>query len=505
MRSSSLVAAVAGLLVTVNAMSIAPRLDPTPGLCTMGIENAVSDIPGGAKMPDQPVTSAQAYIVGTDGIQTNERSTNNVPGRSSILRENAERCFRPRQLLYPGFDKTVRFNLESGKLGIDAVLNAAVAYTVDSHWAFMIRDPQHLEKAQRSGVRATRALRLAIQRPGRDLANTIAVAVLALKHAEYFMHLHDFSYQSHVVAQSALLKAQWSSGHWDQLQEDILRTVWLEEIEEAVFAGTISELDDPLRHEVRARAVLPENDTLTNMYLYCMEQCVLVPRLVCLVRKCTSEPNEPLIQETMSLAERIYGRDNQVYYEDLLRQNSAVESRCQGSLNPLGRSLVFLSTRIFVLTGVYYMYRNMICGLILRMMDAVTVAGSSFDRATVEHEDVRAAENIVMCVEHAFNCSQGDPPFKAMRLHDPITMAYGAWSRLARRESTASPPERGRGEAMKGVCKAIVARIMDLWHAGPDLLEIFEATADAFEAGPTLPEMSRRGKAWKETLTPRTP
>ncbi|KAF2165413.1 hypothetical protein M409DRAFT_55812 [Zasmidium cellare ATCC 36951] len=397
------------------------------------------------------------------------------------------------------------FRTIPSRLGIDRVLSAAASYTVDSHWAFMTQDSQHLEKARRSGVRATRALRLAIQSPVRDLANAIPVAVLALKHAEYFMHLHTFTYQFHVIAQSALLKAQWSSGHWNELQEDIIRTVWLEEIEEAVFAGTTSELDDPLRHEVRARARLPENDRPTDMYHYCMEQCILIPRLVRLVRKCASDPDECLIQETVSLAERIYDRDKQAFYEDLLRQNTAVESRCQGPFNPLGRSLVFLSTRIFILTGIYYMYRNMICGLILRMLDTATVEGTVFDKCEIEHEDVRAAEHIVMCVEHAFNCSDGDPPFKAMRLHDPITMAFGAWSRLAKRECfptcEMSSLERGRGGDMKEFCKMVVARIMDMWHAGPDLLEIFEATAEAFEGGPTLPGMSRRGKAWRETLS----
>lgn len=272
-------------------------------------------------------------------------------------------------------------------------------------------------------------------------------------------------------------------------------------MEEAIFADTISELDDPVRRQLQERCNTPPEDEVVVMYEYMMEQIIRIPRLVHYVRRCVVRPNDMVLAvEVVALTEIIYDAQSQHRFEKNIHDWTRIDmAAAVPALSPLGMSFHFPSVKIFTTVLFYFMYRCIICGIIHRLFDIRSVAAllSSFKRSEIEAEEIQAAEHILMCSDFALK-EGPDPPLRAIRLYDPITTAWGVWNRLGKADMSGDvaelSPNAARAPGLKRFCKDCGVRIMDLWHAGSDLVDIMEAQSEAFTGGPPLPWMSRRGK-----------
>ncbi len=69
------------------------------------------------------------------------------------------------------------------RIGADAVLDAAAAFTVDSHDAFMTGCDVHEKAAHTSGIQAMQSLRTALARSG-EQSDTVLISTMCLKTSE---------------------------------------------------------------------------------------------------------------------------------------------------------------------------------------------------------------------------------------------------------------------------------------------------------------------------------
>jgi hypothetical protein len=224
------------------------------------------------------------------------------------------------------------------------------------------------------------------------------------------------------------------------------------------------------------------------------DKMILIPRLVRYTRQLVAQPdNAQLILEIQSLVTSIYDYDLMLQMEAFIcsvtRPQEALHSPFT---NPLNRSYAISHGQIYWLLIYYYMYRTNICGIMLRLWGLGIVPTSSYDRTSIEQEDVRAGENISMCVEYAANAGAG-ADFKLLEIRSPITLAWGAWNRfeqrlVAREDKSPSATEaQEHSRQMKAYCKSTFDLIKHVWHGGEAWTENFELWAHAYTGGPPLP------------------
>ena len=288
--------------------------------------------------------------------------------------------------------------------------------------------------------------------------------------------------QYHALAASRWLRSRWQSGHWSEHEESLFRKICIDEVEEALYMGRASIMDDISRKTTRAAVALPSYDEHTTAFDYVIDRIVKIPALGCLVRQYRQEGlhkdgETRIIDLIVDIYDAEGAERSQVV--QLIQSNiHIIQSTSQHSAMPLRRYFHFESTLAFRLTVAYYMLRTLICGLILRLHD-IDFAGVPFDAVDIEAEDLAAADTLIMSSDCAFDTQW--LPFKALRMHHPLIAAYGAYDRLFQRCSTRA--EHCDAQQMKTLCKDLVYRIFELWRCGTAVADLMDAKAEAFSGG----------------------
>ncbi|KAI9757637.1 MAG: hypothetical protein M4579_003361 [Chaenotheca gracillima] len=374
------------------------------------------------------------------------------------------------------------------------MLNLAVTYALDCHSAFKKAGKADRKVALRSGAQVMRALRNALTTKAEESASTILMTMRLLFAAEIFGEIGSLHYALHLSAVSELLRLRWTSGQFEELDEALVNESYFEEVVESVHNGRISAFDDPLRPRpaTLGDATTFEFESASN---FVRERLIRIPRLVYLVRRCSQNPDDDaLVLETLALTTEIYDVKFALLVEEFITESTTIAdtSSDMESAPPL-QSFLFNSIQEFNLTVYYYTFRILICGIIQYMLDVQIAPQVYFDRSKVGAEDIKAAERIAMCLDYAFN-PKFDPPFGALRMYKPCTLAYGSWDRLEKRERTihgSEAPDCARALLMKQYCFEAVDRIALIWNGGGVAEELLVLTCGAFAGGPLMSTTTR--------------
>jgi hypothetical protein len=224
------------------------------------------------------------------------------------------------------------------------------------------------------------------------------------------------------------------------------------------------------------------------------DKMILIPRLVRYTRQLTAQPDDAqLISQIQSLVTSIYDYDLMLQMEAFISSITKTQKALHSPfVNPLNRSFAISHGQIYWLLVYYYMYRSNICGIMLRLWGLGITPTSSYDKTSIEEEDVRAGENICMCVEYAVNAGAG-ADFKVLEIRSPVTLAWGAWNRLEQRlmaqgdKSSLGVQAQEHSRQMKAYCKSTYDLIKQVWHGGDAWTANFELWAQAYTGGPPLP------------------
>ena len=259
----------------------------------------------------------------------------------------------------------------------------------------------------------------------------------------------------------------------------------------AIFAGTISEMDDPRRLKARSLATMGPVPAVTRAASAITDNLIRLPHLALMVRQISERQNDMRhAVATLALAKDIFHVPIRREIETLI-DGSITSSESPN--HPLGSSLFYTAPDVYAVTTFYCMWLIVTSSLVQRILDQVepTLSEFYFDRGEVEAEDVRCAERIAMSTEYAFQ-ETTTPPFNAMRIVTPLTVSYGTWDRLDKRTQGKGGDTTSHAANMKAFVLQSFNYGMALWNLGASRPETMERLCEAYSGGRTLPEVSRK-------------
>ena len=222
-----------------------------------------------------------------------------------------------------------------------------------------------------------------------------------------------------------------------------------------------------------------------------MDDIIVIPRLILMVRRLTVVPHDSQqTVETLTFAQSLLNAPSKIMIERWIKDHSETAN---STINPLGSCIEYSDDEVFILAGFYNMSRIIICGIVQRIFDWVGPALSTqyFDRDKVETEDVEAAQKIAMSTDYAFRKTL-TPPFKAMRIFTPLMISYGAWLRLQKRLEGGDPDALKHAIKMKEFASKCFNRSASFWHLGPYVTDKIEEISEAHAGGNTMPILSHK-------------
>ncbi|KAK4495661.1 hypothetical protein PRZ48_012929 [Zasmidium cellare] len=332
-----------------------------------------------------------------------------------------------------GFTET--FRSVPAWIGNDFVLDAAAKYTVDCHQAFMRQDETALNSAKKSGAEAMRALRFALAQSSIDATDPMLMSMYAMIMSEASLPFvqqdgdatdENYNYKLHELALCQILKQRWTSGRWGILEQRLLRSIHSEEALESAITGTVSDLDDPLR--ISAARAISSTDTHTNqLFDSIMDQTIRLPRLSALHRQLRLEgPEDPdLVTQITSLAKTLWAFTQAPQIESVIDSHSSTSPSPDDTTCPL-QALDFTSIRIYILATRHHMNRII---LALNLLKLLALHPFPFPYSEIRTTLLHSAEFISRCIPYAIHSSSSSsgPPWNALRIFAPLTLAYGAW------------------------------------------------------------------------------
>jgi hypothetical protein len=211
---------------------------------------------------------------------------------------------------------------------------------------------------------------------------------------------------------------------------------------------------------------------------------VKLPRLVLLVReakqdRCCSDA----AVKSISLAQELYSSSGTLTIErtvtDVMKRTPMVSTKLSSSPEPT--SFDFDSLADFMLATRFFLYRLILSALIQNICD-LKHGDVPFNRDEAETEDIWAARSILRCVEWAFKPEPG-VPLTMLRMLIPIQLGFGAWHRLAKRQTSSDGPEYLQALRMKAVSIEIANQIDVQWQNRITQAWRLEGITDMFAGG----------------------
>ena len=250
-------------------------------------------------------------------------------------------------------------------------------------------------------------------------------------------------------------------------------------------------MDDPLRLKARSLAMKNPVSTVAAASSAITDNLFRIPRLVLMVRQLVAgQDDSQHTVDTLTLAKSIFDAPSKIMIENLIN-NSSVTSNSTAS--PLGSYIEYSDDDVYAVAVFYYIWRNVIYGIVQRVLDRVEPALSMhyFNRDRVETEDVEAAEKNAMSIDFAFRQTL-TPPFNAMRICTPLKISYGTWNKLQKRHETGNTTILKHATNMKGVVCESYNRAMSLWQIQLSTQERAEQMCEAYSGGKIMPLLSRK-------------
>ncbi len=194
--------------------------------------------------------------------------------------------------------------------------------------------------------------------------------------------------------------------------------------------------------------------------------------------------------DTLTFALTLLDDPSKTKIENLIRGSSTT---MKSNTNPLGSCIEYSDDDAFGVAVFYCMWRNLICGIVQRILDRVArpVTRQYFDRDKIETEDVEVAQKIVKSIDFAFRPTSA-PPFKAIRISTPMMVSYGAWNRLQKRHEKGSPDMLSQATKLKTIVCENFNRATGLWHVQSFAQEKAEQMCEAYSGGDIMPLLSRK-------------
>ena len=195
------------------------------------------------------------------------------------------------------------------------------------------------------------------------------------------------------------------------------------------------------------------------------DNLVRIPRLMLMVGQLVARQDDPQhTVDTLTLAKSIFDAPSKTVIENLINDSSVTSN---STTNALGSCVEYSDDDVFGVAVFYYMWRNVKCGLVQRILDRVDPAASTryFDRDGVETEDVEVAGRLAMSIDFAFRQQTLRPPFNTLKTCTPMMISYGASDKLQKRhEKIGNTGVMQHAADMKGLVCESHNRATRLWH-----------------------------------------
>lgn len=224
-----------------------------------------------------------------------------------------------------------------------------------------------------------------------------------------------------------------------------------------------------------------------------MDQTIQLPRLSALHRRLRQEGSEDfeLLTQTIVLASTLWAFSQAPQIESVVAVHSSipVPDPSQDRLCPLP-PLDFDSIRIYIFANRHHMNRIILCLNLLKLCNLVPDLNKPFATDDVQSSLVSSAQFITRCIPYALRPSSGSsrgPPWNALRIFAPLTLAYGAWKYLEGRE----PGLNVDATTMKEYCGWGFQQMASSWCWNVTL-ETLLGYCEAWSGGETMPLMSKK-------------
>ena len=211
---------------------------------------------------------------------------------------------------------------------------------------------------------------------------------------------------------------------------------------------------------------------------------VKVPHLVLLVREAKQDGcSSDAAVKSVSLAQELYNSSGTLTIErtvsNIMKRTPLISTTL--SQVPEPTSYDFDSLADFVLATRFFLYRLLLSALIQTICD-LKHGDIPFNREEAEAEDIWAARSILRCVEWAFKPESG-VQLTMLRMLIPIQLGFGAWHRLAKRQTSSDGPEYLEALRMKAVSIEIANQIDVQWQNRITQAWRLERICDMFAGG----------------------
>lgn len=216
-----------------------------------------------------------------------------------------------------------------------------------------------------------------------------------------------------------------------------------------------------------------------------MQGEIRLPRLVRLVREARLSPNNITARRNATqLATDMYLGSLELWVDELREQGFLWEVPNVGDDKGLiPRYFAFKTMRVLRPLGHYWLYRCLVCSLVLSLCDIVPSIPTpyEFNVSAVAAEHIRAAENLAKTTQYAVMTSRPFPS-NGWRQRRFLTMAFGAWWRLASRTNSLAELERATDMQAWVVQKLNMSPEIGL--GSPTSVEVLGVLHDILAGGP---------------------
>ena len=251
----------------------------------------------------------------------------------------------------------------------------------------------------------------------------------------------------------------------------------------AMFCGRYSTLESSLVTRCTDSSKRYEPDVALVMVESLLVQ---LPRLVCLIRSAMEDPRDLQGRINASdLTQSIYDSAEDMYVKNTLyRHITNVPSANTETDQPYDSIFVFDSLDTFVLAIRYYLYRVLICGLLLRIK-SIDADVLPMGLTSIEEADMEAAMSVSRCLEYALRPAPSRP-MTALGMMIPLQTAIGTWHRLRKRQISTTTPEYQFARRMEDWSTGAIKDISSIWRCRAMNVMRNELICELFAGGPLL-------------------